>query len=94
MNKKNIDSIDIEKTAALASLALTEEEKAIFEKDMEQIVNFASTVSNLSASPKAKAPEGGEGREDLPRIFSNASSLLNEAPCLEESFIAVPKIID
>ncbi len=91
MNEKNID---IEKTAALASLALSDEEKAQFEKDMEQIVDFASTLCSLSAEGIEDTSKGCDGREDAALPFSQADELLNGAPSLFDSFITVPKIID
>ncbi len=89
--------IDIEKIANLSMLNLSEDEKAEFKQDLEEIITFAEEISK---SKTMNIPDESD-KNELKNIFradevtnsSNRKELLKNAETNDGTYISVPKIL-
>ena len=89
--------IDIEKIANLSMLNLSEDEKAEFKQDLEEIITFAEEISK---SKTMNIPDKSD-KNELKNIFradevtnsSNRKELLKNAETNDGTYISVPKIL-
>lgn len=88
---------DVEHVARLARLSLSEEEKSLFARQMEDILTHIDQLSRLDTS---KIPATYHAlkiknvlRKDEPRSFEKTESLLKNAPQREAGFFKVPQVI-
>ena len=89
--------IDVRYVANLARLELTEEEVAIFQPQLEAILQHAEALSKLDVSgidPTAHpAPVFGRMRDDSPHDSLPSASVLQNAPDQAQGQIRVPKVV-
>ena len=90
--------MDIEKVARLARLALTEGEKEIFGKQLDQILTHMEQLNRIDTAgvePTSHAiPIHNVFREDETRNSSLQEEVLNIAPEEESQHFRVPRIIE
>ncbi|MFH1429365.1 MAG: Asp-tRNA(Asn)/Glu-tRNA(Gln) amidotransferase subunit GatC [Candidatus Margulisiibacteriota bacterium] len=91
-----ISKTDVEHIARLANLAVSEEEKELLTKQLDDIFEYASELNKLDTEgiePTAHAiPQKTPFREDVVDPFPNRQQLINNAPDEENGFFAVPKM--
>ncbi|MES2059874.1 MAG: Asp-tRNA(Asn)/Glu-tRNA(Gln) amidotransferase subunit GatC [Patescibacteria group bacterium] len=91
-----ISKEEIEKLAGLARLALTEEEKAKFQSEIEAILGFVAKVKE--AAEDAPPPEYSSinvlRNDEVLHNGEYTEDLLNAAPMREDNFVKVKKILE
>jgi aspartyl-tRNA synthetase len=84
--------------AKLARLKLTDSEVLLFQKDLNSILEYVETLSELDAEnvpPMSHViPMKNVWREDKPAKAGKAEEILSNAPAREKGFFKVPKIIE
>jgi len=93
-----IEIADIEKLAGLVRIAVTEEEKIKFQKDLESILNY---VSELKDAPSLADFKDDEYLKNVMRADDNAylpggftDEILAEAPNRADGYFKVKKIFN
>ena len=90
--------MDIEKVAGLARLQLSEEEKEIFQKQLDQILTHMEQLDRLDTTgiePTSHAiPIHNAFREDETRSSSPKKEVMDIAPAEEDGYFKVPRIIE
>lgn len=90
--------MDIEKVARLARIKLSEEEKLIFEDQLEQILTYMEQLNRLDTQgiePTSHAiPLYNVFREDEVLPSLPQEEVLSIAPSKEEGHFRVPRIIE
>ena len=88
---------DVEHVARLARLALTEEEKEMFMRQLSSVLEYAQKISEVDTSevePTSHAiPLVNVYREDEVRPSLSSREATSGAPCKEEGAFKVPRII-
>jgi aspartyl-tRNA(Asn)/glutamyl-tRNA(Gln) amidotransferase subunit C len=88
---------EVRHVAALARLALSEEETAQFGRQLSQILTYIQTLNELDTSqvePTSHVvPMANVWREDEVTPSSDREAILGNAPDRTEEFFRVPKII-
>lgn len=84
--------------AKLAKLSLSEEETTKLQSDMESIIEFANTLSELDtkdvfATAHAR-PMKNAFREDVIKPSYDREEILKNAPQAEDDGFAVPKVVE
>jgi len=91
--------IDVRKVAALARLALTDEEVALFSTQLASILQYANTVQevNTTGVPPTSHPfaSGPEWREDVSVDGLDRQQILQGAPgaSVRTGLFKVPKVL-
>jgi aspartyl-tRNA(Asn)/glutamyl-tRNA(Gln) amidotransferase subunit C len=90
--------IDIDYVANLARIALTEEERALFSGQLEEVLTYIeklNTVDVDGVEPTAHAiPVTNVWRDDEPRPgFSQEQAVMN-APSSRDGMFVVPKVVE
>lgn len=100
MSSHSISEIDVNKLADLARLAITEEEVAFFQKDIESILGFIDTIQDVEVPAGELKSEGfpplGYTREDSPQSIPESLSpeeLVAAAPTHTDNAVRVKKIL-
>ncbi len=97
-----MDRSELDITAELALLDLSDDERADLERGVAQLLEYFSTMDSIDVSalePTTHAlQEGNRLRADLPRDESAsgtelADDILEQAPDLEDRFIAIPNVL-
>ena len=95
--KKNSAKIDVERTARLARLSLSQEEKEKMRAELEAMLQMADTLSEVDTEGiPAAALIGGEQnvfRPDEIRSAFTREEMLREAPSAADGYITVPKTV-
>jgi len=90
--------IDVSYVAHLARIHLTEEEAALFQGQLDQVLEYVEQLSELDVSnvePTAHAiPRANVLRADKPAPGLNHSDVLKNFPAVRDGQVLVPKIID
>ncbi len=90
--------LDVAYVAHLARLHITEEEVAIFQPQMEQIVHYVEQINELdvgNVEPTSHAVAVlNVFREDVPRPGLDHEQVMQNAPSVANGLFAVPKIIE
>jgi len=90
--------MDIEKVVGLARIELSEEEKATFGNQLEQILNYMEQLNRLDTAgvePTSHAiPIHNVFREDETRPSLSQEDTLGIAPAQEDGHFKVPRIIE
>lgn len=93
----SISRDDVEHVAWLARLALTEEDKEKFTKQLSQILEHAGKISELNTADVQPTshplPVKNVFREDKNRPSLSQEEALSNAPKREKGGFVVPKII-
>lgn len=88
---------DVEHVAWLARLALTDEEKDMFTRQLSQILEHAGKIAELDTSkipPTSHVlPVKNVFREDETRPCLSREEALSNAPAKERGMLKIPKII-
>ena len=90
---------DVERVAALAHLALTEEEKILFTRQLADILQYAEQIQALDTShvPATAhiAASGSAERDDEPRPCLSVAEALANAPdaAPDAGLFRVPRVI-
>ena len=89
---------DVEYVAKLAQLNLTEKEKDMFTKQLEEIINFINTLKELKTDDieptSSVVPLKNVYREDkVEKSFKQDESLKN-APDKEQGHFKIPRIME
>lgn len=88
---------DVEHVAWLARLALTDEEKDMFTRQLSQILEHAGKIAELDTSripPTSHVlPVKNVFREDETRPCLSREQALSNAPAKERGMLKIPKII-
>ena len=92
-----IDKSRVEKIADLAKLSLTDKEKMMYAKQLNQIVEYMDILnqvdtSGIDLSDNSQKPMN-IFREDKPGISLPKSSALRNAPETDGSYFKVPKVL-
>lgn len=89
---------DVEHVARLARLALTEEEKETFTRQLEKILTYIDQLNKLDTSGVEPTSHPlaikNVWREDLGVAWEDPDRILEGAPEREERYFKVKKIID
>jgi aspartyl-tRNA(Asn)/glutamyl-tRNA(Gln) amidotransferase subunit C len=94
MAKANVETV--EHVARLAHLSLTEEEKSLFARHLDQVLDYAESIQALDTTdvpPMSHAYAGGGFRPDAPREGLARERVLDDAPDPAEGLFRVPKVI-
>jgi aspartyl-tRNA(Asn)/glutamyl-tRNA(Gln) amidotransferase subunit C len=90
--------MDIEKVARLARIELSEEEKATFGKQLDQILNYMEQLNRLDTagveSTSHAIPINNVFREDETKPSFSRGEVLEIAPDQEADHFRVPRIIE
>ncbi len=93
-----IERKDVEYVADLARLALDEEEKALFQTQLGQILEYAEALAEVETEgvePTAHAvPLQNVLREDVARPSLPKEDVLKNAPDQRDGFFIVPRILE
>lgn len=93
----NISREQVEHVARLAALALTEEEKELFGRQLNQVLEHAEVIKSVDTEdvpPTSHAiPMGNVYREDRVRPSLPPEEALRNAPQPEGGFFSVPRIV-
>ena len=88
---------DVERIASLARLALTDDEKALYARQLTRILDYARLVAELDTSEvQATASVLEEGRLERPdevRPSLERASALANAPDATAGLFRVPKVL-
>jgi aspartyl-tRNA(Asn)/glutamyl-tRNA(Gln) amidotransferase subunit C len=89
---------EVERIAELAHLELTAEEKALFTRQLADILHYAELVQELDTSdvpPTAHVHAGGVERDDEPRPSLTTDEALANAPdaAPHTGLFRVPRVI-
>ncbi len=91
-----IEVKDVEHVAKLARLALTEEEKNKFSKQLDDILKYVEQMNEVDTTgvePMSHAIDlSNVMREDVVRYEQTKEELMDNAPDREGDFFKVPKI--
>ena len=89
--------IDVEYVAHLARLALGEDEKVLFQKQLEKIVGYVNDIAGVDVTgvePMAHSTSSRNVfRRDEPRPGLDRETVLNNAPVHDGQQFLVPKIV-
>lgn len=90
--------LDVAYVAHLARLQLTDDEIALFQGQMEQIVHYVEKIGVLDVTDVAPLAhtvvEANMWREDVPRPGITHEQAMVNAPEQREGLFAVPKIVE
>ena len=90
--------MDVEKVAKLARLGLTEDEKKLFGKQLNDILSYAENLKQLNTDnvpPTSHAiPMKNVLREDKAVPCTNTEDILTNAPEQDENMFKVPRIME
>jgi aspartyl-tRNA(Asn)/glutamyl-tRNA(Gln) amidotransferase subunit C len=90
--------ISIEHLSGLARLTLTEEEKALYESQLNSILSYVEKLDELDTSGVEPTSHvillNNVDREDVPLPCLDREEALRNAPDRTDKFYRVPKIIE
>ncbi|HLG94620.1 MAG TPA: Asp-tRNA(Asn)/Glu-tRNA(Gln) amidotransferase subunit GatC [candidate division Zixibacteria bacterium] len=88
---------DVDRLAKLARLALTEEEKARFAKELSSILEYVSQIQKVDTSSiteyETVVPLPPAWREDVVESSLPVEEALANAPDRKDNFFKVPRVI-
>lgn len=98
MSEKNITLKDVEHVAKLARVAVSDDEKKLYQSQLERILGAIATLREKNTDnvpPMAHPYEAGNAwREDVAKPFTRLDELLKNAPEAEETYFKVKKVIE
>ena len=86
----------VEHVARLAHLSLTDEEKTLFARQLDQVLEYAEALQALDTTevpPMSHALAAGELRQDEPRDGLERQRVLDDAPDPADGLFRVPRVI-
>ncbi len=88
---------DVERIAALAHLALTDEEKALYARQLTRILDYARQIAEIDLDdvPPTCSPAAGLSpeRPDEPRASIGRDAALSNAPDTASGLFRVPRVL-
>jgi aspartyl-tRNA(Asn)/glutamyl-tRNA(Gln) amidotransferase subunit C len=91
-------NISIDHLAGLARLALTDEEKSVYESQLDNILQYMEALNGIETAgiePTSHVISiSNVMREDMPRPALGRDDALKNAPDRTDAFYRVPKIIE
>lgn len=94
MARVTVETVD--HVARLAHLSLTDEERATFARQLDEILVYAESIQALDTSrvePMSHAFTSGSFREDAPRDGLDRERVLASAPDPAEGLFRVPRVL-
>ena len=95
---KPLPSINVDNVATLAKLNLTDEEKSVMEREMQDIIAFANQLDRIdTAGVPVTAhimPIENVFRQDVPKTSFKREQLLENTPQKQDGFIFVPQVVE
>jgi aspartyl-tRNA(Asn)/glutamyl-tRNA(Gln) amidotransferase subunit C len=94
MPRVSVDTVD--HVARLARLSLTEEERRLFARQLEEILAWAESLQELDTAgvpPFAGGTPGAALREDEPRDGLAREGVLEASPDARDGLFRVPRVI-
>ena len=94
MTKVTVETVD--HVARLAHLHLTNEEREVFARQLQDILAYAESIQALDTSdvpPMSHAGTDERFREDVPQDSLSREQVLAEAQDAAEGFFRVPRVI-
>lgn len=92
------EGLDVAYVAHLARLHLSDEEIALFQGQMEQIVHYVEKIEALDVTDVEPLSHtvtvSNVWREDVPRASIAHEQVMANAPDQRDGLIAVPKIVE
>jgi aspartyl-tRNA(Asn)/glutamyl-tRNA(Gln) amidotransferase subunit C len=91
-----VSEATVEHVARLARLSLTVEEKRLFTRQLEEILEWAESLQSLDTRgiPPMSHPREGEAlREDEPRAGLDRETAFAAAPEAKDGLFRVPRVI-
>ena len=96
--RESADRIDVRYVAGLARMALTEEEAAKLQGQLDDILAFVGELKELDVSGVAATDVAGEianaWREDEPAAGVEREAALANAPLARHNQFVVPKVVE
>lgn len=93
-----VDNETVKHIAKLANLNLSEEELALYTKDMQEILEMANTINNVNTEEVNETiganTKFNEFRKDEIKSFGDREILLKNAPSQDEGMFRIPKVIN
>ena len=93
-----VDNETVKHIAKLANLNLSEEELALYTKDMQEILEMANTINNVNTDEVNETiganVKFNEFRKDEIKSFGDRELLLKNAPSQDEGMFRIPKVIN
>ena len=86
----------VSEVARLASLSLTDEERLLFARQLEEILTWAESLQAIEVAgvePLTTQATSPELREDTPRPGLDRERVLADAPDAAEGLFRVPRVI-
>jgi aspartyl-tRNA(Asn)/glutamyl-tRNA(Gln) amidotransferase subunit C len=94
MARVTVETVD--HVARLAHLSLTAEERPVFARHLEQILDYAESIQGLDTAdvpPMSHALAAGALREDAPRPGLDPARVLDAAPDAADGLFRVPRVL-
>ncbi len=92
------NDLDVSYVANLARLSLSDEEQQLFQSQLQQVLAYADTLSEVDVSEVDVAahalPMFNVFREDAPRDWFTAEEALSNAPRQANGLFVVPKVVE
>jgi aspartyl-tRNA(Asn)/glutamyl-tRNA(Gln) amidotransferase subunit C len=86
----------VDHVARLAHLSLTPDERALFARQLDQIVAYAESIQRIdteAVEPMSHAHGAGALREDNPRASLGRERVLEAAPDAADGLFRVPRVL-
>ncbi|HET7293594.1 MAG TPA: Asp-tRNA(Asn)/Glu-tRNA(Gln) amidotransferase subunit GatC [Vicinamibacteria bacterium] len=86
----------VARVATLARLSLTEDERRLFTRQLDEVLAYAESLAALDAEAveEAALPPAGESlREDEPRAGIEAERAIEAAPDAADGLFRVPRVL-
>jgi aspartyl-tRNA(Asn)/glutamyl-tRNA(Gln) amidotransferase subunit C len=86
----------VEHVARLARLSLTAEERSLFARQLDQVLEYAQSIQALdtaAVAPMSHALTVAGFREDVPREGVARERVLESAPDPQDGLFRVPRVI-
>jgi len=94
--QQNMERVELDITAQLARLELSEEEIQSFELAVVQMLEYFSKMKEFDVEglpPTAQITENNRTRRDVASANEDTTALLSNAPELEDRFIVIPNVL-
>lgn len=94
--QQNMERVELDITAQLARLELSEEEIQSFEQAVVQMLEYFSKMKEFDVEglpPTAQITENNRTRRDVASANEDTTALLSNAPELEDRFIVIPNVL-
>ncbi len=91
-----IDNSLLIQLESLSKIELSESERELARKDLQSILNFIDTLSELTTDgfEESTSEIVNSVREDAVTAAPDREAIMQNAPSVKEGFFAVPKVIE